>query len=35
MQSKLKYKIYIIVGEDSGENIAYEILSLLKKKNKL
>ena len=32
MQSKLKYKIYIIVGEDSGENIAYEILSLLKKK---
>ena len=32
MLSKLKYKIYIIVGEDSGENIAYEILSQLKKK---
>ena len=31
MLSKSKYKIYIIVGEESGENIAYEILSQLKK----
>ena len=32
MQSKKKYKIYIIVGEESGENLGYEILSSLKKK---
>ena len=34
MRIKSKYKIYIIVGEESGENIGYEILSSLKK-NKL
>ena len=33
MHSNLKYKIYIIVGEESGENIGYELLSSLKKKN--
>ena len=32
MRIKSKYKIYIIVGEESGENIGYEILSSLKKK---
>ncbi len=32
MHIKSKYKIYIIVGEESGENIGYEILSSLKKK---
>lgn len=32
MHSNLKYKIYIIVGEESGENIGYELLSSLKKK---
>ena len=34
MHSNLKYKIYIIVGEESGENIGYELLSSLKKKIK-
>ncbi len=32
MRIKSKYKIYIIVGEESGENIGYELLSSLKKK---
>ncbi len=34
MHSNLKYKIYIIVGEESGENIGYELLASLKKKIK-
>ena len=32
MLFKSKYKIFIIVGEESGENIGYNILSSLKKK---
>jgi lipid-A-disaccharide synthase len=32
MRIKPKYKIYIIVGEESGENIGYELLASLKKK---
>ena len=32
MLYKPLHKIYIIVGEESGENLGYEILSALKKK---
>ena len=31
MHYKSEYKVYIIVGEESGENIAYEILKKLLK----
>ena len=29
MQYKPEYKVYVITGEESGENIAYEILKKL------
>ena len=32
MHYKSKYKVYVIVGEESGENIAYEILKKITNK---
>ena len=32
MQSK-KYKIFVIAGEESGDNLGYNVLKNLKKKN--